>query len=270
MATSVVKTFDLYNTTFYWNGYTVPDFATQLNVAQSYYIAQYSSNPIGSQIDFFAQLAGSDVTNLSFSLSGTTIDSLPLLWGKYWWDEAMYYSNSLVLSAITIQYPSYYQKFSESVGSLYYISYTNNLNNTRTVPYNTIIDNLLPTGISKAIQSFYTVANNIFIANIANIGPTGTDTNPNNGNLIMADTDLNKRIISNSTIQTVINSTYPVLSPFLPFNNIIVGNLMVPYYWSTQIQYEDTTSIGDTTITVDITNTTIGNQVQLTTITLSA
>jgi hypothetical protein len=263
MATNV-RTFDLYNTNFYWKGYSVTGFETQVSVAQAYYIAQYSSNPIGSQIDFFTLLAGISSNNPVLSLSGTTINSLPYFWGKYWWDEAIYYSNSLVLSAISQVAPLYYQPFSESVGSLAYISYMNNQSNVNSVPYNTIIDRLLPAGISDTVKSFYKTANTLFVNNISNIGPVGTDVNPNNSNLIMADTDLSRIVNANSALITNINSLYPVLNRFLPFNNTVIGNLIVPYNWSTQIEYEDTTTIGDTTVTVDLTNTTTGNQVQLT------
>jgi len=270
MATTVVRTFNLYNTTFYWNGYSVASHDTEVGIAEAYYITQFSSNPIGSQIDFFTEFAGGSSVNLSFSLSGNTIYSLSYLWSKYWWDEAIYYSNSLVLSAISISKPSYYQPFSESVGSLYYISYYNNLNNTQTVPYNTLLECLLSPGISSAIKGFYTTANKLFTTNISNIGPKGTDTAPNNGNLIMADTDLNRRIVSNSQLYNTVNSTYPDLSAFLPFNNITIGNLIAPYGWYAELQYEDSSLSNNNTIFVDMSNRTLASQTQLTTITLSA
>jgi len=259
-----VRTYDLYNTTFYWKGYSVSGFDVQMQVTEAYYATHHSSNPIGSQIDFFTQLAGASANNPAFNLDGINLGNLPYFWSKYWWDEAMYYSNTLVLSAISQTQPTYYQPFSESVGSLVYISRVNNQNNTNTVPYNTIIDNLLPAGISTTIKNFYKAANTLFVNNIANIGPTGTDTSPNNGNLIMADTDLTRIINTNNILIASINSTYPVLNAYLPFNNTVIGNLVVPYNWTTQIEYEDTSTIGDTKINVDLTNSTIGNQTQLT------
>jgi hypothetical protein len=268
MAETVVKTFDLYNTTFYWNGYSIPGFDTQLKVAKAYYIAQQSSNIIGSQIDFFNELAGLVDQNPSFNINSVsatiTIDSLPYLWGKYWWDEAMYYTSSVVLSAISISKPLYYQTFSESVGSLYYISRFNNLQNTETVPFNTIIDSLLPAGISESTKDFYQVANSLFVANIANIGPgAGTDTAPANSNLIMADTDLNRRIASNTTLARVVNELYPALYRFLPFNTNVIGNLITPYSWAIMMPYEDTDTSISNTIIVDQTNSTIARTTQL-------
>jgi hypothetical protein len=263
-----VRTYDLYNTNFYWKGYSVTGFDTQLGVAKAYYTTQYSSNPLGSQIDFFTLLAGASSNNPVLNLSGATIDNLPYFWSKYWWDEAMYYSNPLVLSAISQTSTLYYQPFSDSVGSLVYISYMNNQNNNNSVPYNNIINRLLPAGISTTIKNFYKTANTLFVNNISNIS-TGTDTSPNNGNLIMADTDLTRIIYANDNFITQVNSFYPKINKFLPFNNATIGNLIVPTNWTTQIEYEDTTTIGDTKINVDLTNSTTGNQIQLTMATIT-
>jgi hypothetical protein len=256
---TIVRTFDLYNTTFYWKGYNVPNFASQLSVSQAFYAAQFSSNPIGSQIDFFTQLASGSADNPSFNLAGINLKTLPYLWSKYWWDEAMYYSNNTVTSILLVNIPTYYHVFSESVGSLYYVSYK---------PYNTLTERLILPGVSQSIHNFYTKANNLFTANISNIGPTVTDTAP--GNLTPASTDLNRRINCKNNILNGVNSLYPVLSRYLPFNNNVVGNLITPYSWFTTIEYEDMSTIGDTNISVDITNTTTSTQTQLTTNTLKA
>lgn len=256
MSDSVVKTFDLYNTTFYWNGYTMSGYETELNVAKAYYIAQYSSNPVGSRIDFFAELANEYNQNPVFTLSGTTIENLPYLWAKYWWEEAMYYSSTAVLSAITRKYPEYYQSFSESVGSLCYLSRFNNLQNAETIPYNTVLDPLLSLGLSDAIQSFYREANSVFTRNLSAIGDDGV-------NLLMADADLTRRILSNLSLSATVNNLYPILYKFLPYNTSVIGNYFTPYNWYVQMPYEDLNTIGDRTISVDQTNTTISTQTQL-------
>jgi hypothetical protein len=256
MSDSVVKTFDLYNTTFYWNGYTMPEYETELNVARAYYTAQYSSNPLGSQIDFFAELANEYNQNPVFTLSGTTIENLSYLWAKYWWEEAMYYSSTVVLSAITTKYPEYYQSFSESVGSLYYLSRFNNLQNTETIPYSTVIDSLLPPGLSDSIQTFYSEANSLFIDNLQAIGDDGV-------NLLMADADLTRRIASNVSLSATVNNLYPILYKFLPYNTSVIGNYFTPYNWYVQMPYEDFNTILARTISVDQTNTTISTQTQL-------
>jgi hypothetical protein len=261
MAT-VVKSFNLYNTTFYWNGYKVPNFEVELNVAKSYYIAQYSSNIIGSQIDFFAELATGKKQNPVFTVN-TTLDKLPYLWSNYWWEEATFYSNPAVSDSIQKTYPEYYQPFSESIGTLYYISRFNNLKNEQTKPYSSIITPLLPPGISDSIDSFYSTANSLFVTNIAAIGPLGTDTNPNNSSLIMADTDLTRRVTSNNALTSTINDSYKKLYKFLPYNTNVTGNLITPYRWSTTLQYEDSLfPRKDRFIIVDQTNRTISTQTQ--------
>ena len=265
---SIVKTFDLYNTTFFWNGYTVPGFETELKITNAYYIAQFSSNPIGSQIDFFAELAGQINQNPTFNINnGTTaitaIDTLPYLWGKYWWDEATYYTATVVYNAISNNYPQYYQPFSECIGSLYNLSRYNNLQNTQTSPYNTIMNTLLTPAISSAINGFYSLVNSMFVSNISAIGPHGTDTAPNNSNLIMADTDLTRSVAAVTALTATINTLYPKLFTFLPFNTNVIGNLITPYNWFVTMPYEDQIIPGDGTILVDQTNSPIAAQVQL-------
>jgi len=259
MANTVVRTFDLYNTTFYWNGYTVPGFSTQITVASAFYVAQYSSNPVGSQIDFFTSLTTGTDINPAFKLYGITFSDLPYLWNRYWYDQAVYYSNPAVLSAVQVSLPSYYGSITESIGSLYYI-------NQNIAPFNSITNPLLLPEVSTAIQNFYQVALNLFETNIAAIGPNGTDTFTNNSNLIPATTDLQRRYNSTATLTQVVNSMYPVLSSFLSYNTQVIGNLITPYYWSITMPYES--PVGS--VNVDQTNSTTGNQVQLTTISLSA
>jgi len=256
MANTVVKTFDLYNSTFYWNGYTLSNaLSTQLSVTQAYYATQYSSNVIGSQIDFFTELAGVTANNIAFNLSGITIGNLPYLWSKYWWDEAMYYSNSYVLSAITTSFPTYYQSFSESVGCLYYIQ------DPVTVPYSSLISSLIPPTVSNNIQSFYATVNNLFATNIAAIGPKGTDTAPNNSSLIAPTSDQLRRFNSSASLANTINGTYPILSMFLPFNNNVVGNLITPYNWYSFMPYDDSSL--EFGLLVDQTNSIISSQITL-------
>lgn len=248
MATEV-RTFDLYNTTKYWVGYTIDEYELEQIVAQQYYTVQFNSNPIGAAIEFFIAIPQI---------------SLNYFWKKYWWDEATYYSNPLILSGASLSASDYYQHFSESVGTLYYISRFNNLNNTQTKPYSPVISRLIRADISSAIDSFYSVANSLFAANIVNIGPTGTDISPNDGNLIMADTDLTRRITSNNSLTAAVNSSYSSLSSFLPYNTNVIGNLLTPYYWQLSANNEDTS------ITVDFNNNNVNTIKQLTTHTLIA
>lgn len=238
MAT-VVYNFDLYNTTNYWLGYSLPNYITEQNITQLYYSTQFSSNIIGSQVDFFNALAGNTVNNPIFTTTEVTLDELPFLWESYWWEEAIYYSHPIVKNTIFSTASDYYQNFSESVGSLYFVSKVNNLSNTETIPYNSIIGSLLPIGITESVTSFYETANTIFVTNIENIGPgNGTDTSPNNGSLIMADTDLTRRVDSIDLIQNKINELYPKIKNLLPINTTLIGNLITPYNWSLSANLE--------------------------------
>lgn len=264
MAT-VVNNFDLYNTTNYWLGYSLPGYTIEQNITQIYYSTQFSSNIIGSQIDFFNALAGNIVDNPVFTTTEVTLDELPYLWENYWWNEAIYYVHPVVKDSIFSTASEYYQLFSETVGSLYFVSKTNNLLNTETIPYNTIITSLLPPGISDNVIQFYQTANNLFVANIENIGPgNGTDTAPDNESLIMADTDLERRLSSTTTIQEKINQLYPKIKNLLPINTTVIGNLITPYSWSLSANTEGSE------INVDFINTNILTNKQLTITTLKA
>ena len=86
---------------------------------------------------------------------------------------------------------------------------------------------------------------------------SGTDTSPNNSNLIMADTDLTRRITSNTSLTATVNNLYPKVYSFLSYNNKAIGNLITPYNWSYSMVYEDGL------VDVDQTNSTISIQTQL-------
>ena len=266
MATTVVRTFDLYNTSLYWNGYTFSGYQTEQYITQSYYLTQFSSNPIGSKVDFFKELTGVPQNNQVFSIT-TTIDNLSVLWGKFWWDEAMYYSHPSVYELISANSP-YYRTFSESVGTLYYLTAYNTNNNADTKTYNSIIDDLLVPGLSSSIAAFYSTVNTLFINNIAKIGPgTGTDVTPGsavNGTLLMANTDYERRVNSSESILQYVNELFPQLANFLPFNTNVIGNLLTPYAWSVSATCEDIP------INVDFTNTNTQPYKQLNTATLIA
>lgn len=216
---TIVRTFDLYNTTFYWVGYT-NSYTTEMSVASAYYASQFSSNVIGSQIDFFNKLAG-NTSNSNTIVFNATLDSLPLLWSKYWWDEATYYSNPIALSAIRDTSAEYYQDFSDSIGNLNYIETTK--------PYNGLITNLLIPGLDTEISDFYQT------------NLTNTTSNSEYISLVSAEeatTDTQYVVDAGSGIQTTINNAYPVLSDFLPFNTNIIGNLITPNEWRTNTGFE--------------------------------
>jgi hypothetical protein len=80
----------------------------------------------------------------------------------------------------------------------------------------------------------------------------------------MANTDYERRVNSSDSILESINSLYPQLANFLPFNTNIIGNLLTPYAWSVSATCEDID------INVDFTNSNVQSYKQLTTNTLIA
>lgn len=252
MADIVVKNFDLYNTVFYWVSYNPVSLNTtyeqELNVAKSYYTTFTTSNIYGSQIDFFNKLAGQSVTSPGINFN-ITIQTMPLLWGKYWWEQLMYYTNYRVVTAVADSNPNLYTDFSESVGTLYYVSRNNSNQYLADKPFNRVIENLLIPNLNETITSFF-----VEVLSTSNI-------NSNNINLSAAkyaNNDLQSVINSNPALTGYINETYGWLSRLLPFNTIFIGNLITPYYWSVPINYENST------LQVDFSNASVSTNVQLT------
>lgn len=258
MAETVVKTFDLYNTVFYWVSYNPVDvaenYSEELNVGKSYYSTFYSSNIFGSQIDFFNKLAGQDITSPNINFN-TTIQEMPIYWGKYWWEQLMFYTNSNVVNAVSSSNPELYTEFSESIGTLYYISRNNSNQYASDKPYSRILDNLLIPGLDETITNFYIEVMDVFNTNNVEINLSAAN---------YANTDLETMITSNVGLTSYINEYYGWLSQLLPFNTIFIGNLFVPYMWKTFISYENST------IEVDYSNNSISSPVQLTTENLKA
>ena len=216
---TIVKTFDLYNTTFYWVGYT-NSYTTEMSVASAYYASQFSSNVIGAQIDFFNKLAGNE-SNSSVLVFSATLDTLPLLWSKYWWEEAIFYSNPAVLVEIQDISAEYYQDFSDSIGNLNYIETTK--------PYNGLITNLLIPDLDTEISSFYEVVLNNAATNSESISLVSAEE---------ATVDTQYVVDAGTGIQTTLNEAYSALSKFLPYNTELIGNLITPYNWYTNLGFE--------------------------------
>lgn len=246
----VVRTFDLYNTVFYWQGYTVENYGPEIEVAKAYYNTNQSSNIIGSKIDFFNALQGVSSTTNVFTLS-TTFENLDVLWKQYWWDEAMFYSLPSVKSELLSTESQYYQTFGDSVGTLCYTTYNNTFNNVSASPLSPTIKPLVLPVISSSIDSFYQTVNSLFNDNITQIssGTSYRDSEPNNGNLIMPDTDQDRYLDSIESLTETVNNLYPGLSSFLPYNVERVGNLLTPLGWKYEVNCEEKT------IQVDINNT---------------
>jgi len=119
----VVKSVDYYNTLLTIPGYTVPGYENEQYITNAHYSTDYSSNPIGSKIDFFTHLNDpciSIVTPHPVFTIPKPLSALDPQWFSGWWDEAMYYSHPLVRAQLSANYPNIYQDFSDSVGTLAY------------------------------------------------------------------------------------------------------------------------------------------------------
>ena len=258
MPESVVKTFDLYNTTFYWSVFNdYPDgnywdspeweYSDVMSVAKAYYATDYSSNVIGHQVDFFNTLAGITTvgadSTLNFDLRLTqSLAGTDLLWGKYWWDELYFYANPLVRETVFSTAMDTYQYFSDSVGTLYYID--------TAVPYNYIMDSLLIPGLASELTSFFVDALGYAAENSVNVDEVAAST---------PDADTQYVYDAGPGLRTYINDSFEFLSGLLPFNNIFGGNLITPIEWSVDIPYEGT----EYTLNVNFNNNATSAPVQL-------
>jgi hypothetical protein len=122
-ATQVIRTFDYYNTLTMLPGFTVPGYEDEHNIAKAHYSTDFSSNPIGSKVDFFAHLNDPCLAiyapNPVFTIN-KPLSALDPQWFNGWWDQAMYYSHPLVTDQVSAENPNIYQNFSDSVGTMAY------------------------------------------------------------------------------------------------------------------------------------------------------
>ena len=258
MSESVTKTFDLYNTTFYWSVFNdYPDgnywdspeweYSDVMSVAKAYYATDYSSNVIGHQVDFFNTLAGITTEGadsaLNFNLRLTqSLTGTDLLWGKYWWDELYFYANPLVRETVFSTAMDTYQYFSDSVGTLFYID--------TAVPYNYVMDSLLIPGLASELTSFFGKTLGYAAENSANVDSVGAGA---------PTADTQSVYDAGPGLKTYINDSFQFLSGLLPLNNSFNGNLITPIEWSVDIPYEGT----EYTLNVNFNNNATSAPVQL-------
>lgn len=230
MAEQVIRTFDLYNTDVLLPNYTIAGYENEFNITRGYYSTNFSSNPIGSKIDFFVQLdspctgivaTSATTPNPVFNVP-TALTALNPLWYDKWWDEAMYYSHPKVIESIQASNPSLYQPFSDSVGSLYFPSQPS-------LPINSALQNKLPKNILTQITKLRKTLNTNFSSYIpTGFGPVKTKYTA----------QYTQFINSTDTIKNAVNSKFAPLKNKLPMNVTQVGNLITPSTWkyNTNIQ----------------------------------
>lgn len=225
MAEIVVRTFDLYNTTVLLPGYNIVGYEKEFNLTRNYYSTDYSSNPIGSKVDFFTQLddpcSGIFNPNPVFNV-GVGLSGLSPLWFDQWWDEAIYYSHPLVLEQLRASNPSTYQSFSDSVGTLYYVS------NSAT-PISPSLNSKLPPRVLDNMSRL----NRLLNIDLKAYTPTGFG--PYTAKL---NAQLAQYTSAANTVKSKVNTQFSSINRKLPLNVVQTGNLITPSTWKfdTKIQ----------------------------------
>lgn len=218
MAEQVVRTFDLYNTDVLIPGYTIPQYTNEFGVTRAFYSTNFSSNPIGSKIDFFTQL--DDPCSAVFNPNPVFTVPLGLsamnpLWFDKWWDEAMFYSHPDVLEQLKATSPATYQDFSDSVGTLGY----------EPTPGSSIAPNARHKMPSKALAALEKM-DSLAKKNINLYTPSGFGPSTSKAGAQLA--QLSKAA---SIVKGIVNNKFSAINRKLPLNTVQVGNLVTPPDW---------------------------------------
>lgn len=221
----VVRTFDVYNTSVLLPYYTLPGYEKELQLSKEFYSTDFSSNPIGSKVDFFRQLDDPCYSlanpNPVFSVS-TSLSALSPLWFDQWWDEAMYYSHPLVLQQLQQSNPAVYQSFSDSVGTFYYVP-------DETSPVTPALNRKIP----KNIMSKMSQLNSLLSSNFKSFTPKGLG--PNNTKFLEQLAEYKKAA---DTVKSLVNKQFDPIKRKLPLNVVQTGNLVTPPNWKFNVNVQ--------------------------------
>ena len=225
MAEQVIRTFDLYNTSVLLPGYSISGYENEFGITKGFYSTDFSSNPIGSKVDFFVQLGDPCVGVLTPNPVFTVpvgLSALNPLWFDQWWDEAMFYSHPLVLEQLQTANPSFYQTFSDSVGTMYY-----SLSGEPAV--NPALESKVPKSIFDQITRLNSLVNTDYKA----YTPTGFGPN-----LTKYNQQLSQYQAATTSVKNIVNNKFPDIKRKLPLNVVQTGNLITPPSWqyNTKIQ----------------------------------
>lgn len=218
MAEQVIRTFDLYNTSVLLPGYNIPGYEKQFDLTRGYYSTDFSSNPIGSKVDFFVQmddpcvgvLTPNPVFTVPVGLSG-----LDPLWFDQWWDEAMFYSHPKVLEQLQASNPATYQPFSDSVGTFFYVSEPSS-------PVSPALNSKIPKNILDRMTRLNALVNVEYRAYTpAGFGP----------NTSRATSQLAQYTKSIAAVKNIVNKKFDSIKRKLPLNVTQTGNLITPANW---------------------------------------
>jgi len=219
MAQEVVRTFDLYNTSVLLPNYTIPKYENEFNISRAFYSTDFSSNPIGSKVDFFVQLDDPCVGVLSANPVFTVpvgLSALDPQWFEQWWDEAMYYSHPMVLETLKAYNPQTFQSFSDSVGTTYFVA-------DSSTPIAPSLNGKIPRNILQQMSRL----NDLLNINTKAFTPPGFGA----GTSKLA-SQLKQFTNSVDKVKGIVNDKFPTINRKLPINIKPVGNLVTPPNWN--------------------------------------
>jgi len=224
----VVQSIDYYNTLLTIPGYTVPGYQDEQYITKAHYSTDFSSNPIGSKIDFFTHLNDPCVSIVAphpiFTIP-KPLSALDPQWFSGWWDQAMYYSHPLVKEQLSANYPNIYQDFSDSVGTLAYAP-TEQDYNSPAFGRDTINPSIQHKVISDLFNEMDKLNNDMFKLYQA-ATPKGLG--------LKSDTFLGQVLSRQSgsySVKLQVKGKFGALTAKLPLDTILGGNLNADPLWS--------------------------------------
>ena len=230
----VIRKQEYYDTQVLLPGFTVPGYESELDITKAHYSTDFSSNPIGSKVDFFSHLNDPCLDEFSpnpiFTIN-KSLSSLDPQWFDGWWDQAMFYSHPLVTEQISANYPNVYRNYSDSVGFLTYAS-------EETDPASPLYGN---DAISPSLKSKIptNILNNISGLHASIESTLSKFTPPGQGpkkttllTQIKAFSDASKGL------QNIVANKAGVLKNKLPFSTNIKGNLLNNNNWNHKYKIE--------------------------------
>ena len=235
----VIQTFDYYNTNILLPGYTVPGYEDEQNITRAHYSTDFSSNPIGSKIDFYNHLNNPCLSisqpNPVFDIP-KSLSALDPQWFNGWWDSAMFYSHPLVTSQLQQDNPDIYQAFSDSVGT---ITYAPDVDDPTDPTYgNDAVNSSLHAKMPNRLLGLINGLNSSIQTNYNGFTPSGLG--PSKTSFLQ---QVNALKNAASSLQFTITGDVGALKNKLPFNTNFAGNLITPNSWSHSYNVEGVNTV---------------------------
>ena len=228
-AQQVIKTYDYYNSLTLVPGYVATGYEQEQYIAKAQYSTDFSSNPIGSKVDFFTHLNDPCISIVAphpvFTIP-KPLSALDPQWFNGYWDEAMFYSHPLVKEQISANAPDVYQDFSDSVGTLTYTPNDFDPGNPGAYGHDAFNSGLLgkiPSRLSNQVNKL----NGDMFKLYEKFSPAGLGLDKNT---FVSQVFAHQS--STYTLQAGIATRFGSLKIKLPFNTNMTGNLIDPVAWT--------------------------------------